>query len=471
MAEKILVVDDEDIIRESLSYILTKEKYEVTEAANGKVAFDMLKETSFDLVITDLEMPEMKGIELLDEIKKMNLQTSTIVITAYGSMETAIAALRGGASDYILKPVEFDELLIKVKKLFEMRDLHLENRILRKELQREYDYTNIIGKSPAIQQIFEMIKAVADTDSTVLISGNSGTGKELVAKALHYNSKRSNKPFIALNCGAISENLIESELFGHKKGAFTGAISDKEGFIKAAEAGTLFLDEISEMPPQLQVKLLRAIQEKEYTPVGTTVSLPVNVRFIASTNRNLQEYVVQGKFREDLFYRLNVVDIHLPSLKERDGDIPLLADHFLNKYRKQMNKNIKGISNDAMRALMNHEWKGEIRELENVIERAVIFCNEDFIAMNHLPVQFQSPSDHSDYSPSGSLDDSVKRFEKEIIIRALEANEFNKEKTAETLQVGLSTLYRKLPKAAAWSGMSCAQRSNWNFRPTKQNVS
>ena len=444
MAEKILVVDDEDIIRESLSYILTKEKYEVTEAANGKVAFDMLKETSFDLVITDLEMPEMKGIELLDEIKKMNLQTSTIVITAYGSMETAIAALRGGASDYILKPVEFDELLIKVKKLFEMRDLHLENRILRKELQREYDYTNIIGKSPAIQQIFEMIKAVADTDSTVLISGNSGTGKELVAKALHYNSKRSNKPFIALNCGAISENLIESELFGHKKGAFTGAISDKEGFIKAAEGGTLFLDEISEMPPQLQVKLLRAIQEKEYTPVGTTVSLPVNVRFISSTNRNLQEYVVQGKFREDLFYRLNVVDIHLPSLKERDGDIPLLADHFLNKYRKQMNKNIKGISNDAMRALMNHEWKGEIRELENVIERAVIFCNEDFIAMNHLPVQFQSPSDHSDYSPSGSLDDSVKRFEKEIIIRALEANEFNKEKTAETLQVGLSTLYRKM---------------------------
>ncbi|MDZ7623419.1 MAG: sigma-54 dependent transcriptional regulator [Ignavibacteriaceae bacterium] len=312
MAERILVVDDEDIIRESLSFILRKEKYEVEEAANGKIAFEMLKESSYDLVITDLEMPVMKGIELLDEIRKINLQTNTIVITAYGSMETAIAALRSGASDYILKPVEFDELLIKVKKLFEVRDLHLENRILRRELQRDYDYTNIIGKSPAIAQIFDMIKAVADTDSTVLISGNSGTGKELVAKALHYNSKRSNKPFIALNCGAISENLIESELFGHKKGAFTGAISDKDGFIKAAEGGTLFLDEISEMPPQLQVKLLRAIQEKEYTPVGTTVSLPVNVRFIASTNRNLMEYVNQGKFREDLFYRLNVVDIHLP---------------------------------------------------------------------------------------------------------------------------------------------------------------
>jgi len=444
MAEKILVVDDEEIIRESLSYILRKEKYEVEEAANGKIAFEMLKESSYDLLITDLEMPEMKGIELLDELRKINLQTNTIVITAYGSMETAIASLRSGASDYILKPVEFDELLIKVKKLFEVRDLHLENRILRRELQRDYDYTNIIGKSPAIGQIFDMIKAVADTDSTVLISGNSGTGKELVAKALHFNSKRANKPFIALNCGAISENLIESELFGHKKGAFTGAISDKEGFIKAAEAGTLFLDEISEMPPQLQVKLLRAIQEKEYTPVGTTISLPVNVRFIASTNRNLLEYVNQGKFREDLFYRLNVVDIHLPSLKEREGDIPLLADFFLDKYRKQMNKNIKGISNDAMRALMNHEWKGEIRELENVIERAVIFCNEDFINVKNLPIQFQSDTEPSDYSPSGSLDESVKRFEKEIIIRALESNEFNKEKTADALQVGLSTLYRKM---------------------------
>jgi len=444
MSEKILVVDDEDIIRESLSYILKNEKYEVDEAANGKIASEMLRDKSYDLVITDLEMPEMKGIELLEEIKKMNLQSNTIVITAYGSVDTAISALRNGASDYILKPVEFDELLIKVKKLFEVRELHLENRILRKELQREYDYSNIIGKSPAIVQIFEMIKAVADTESTVLISGNSGTGKELVAKALHYNSRRSNRPFIALNCGAISENLIESELFGHKKGAFTGAISDKEGFIKAAEGGTLFLDEISEMPPQLQVKLLRAIQEKEYTPVGTTLSLPVNVRFIASTNRNLQEQVSQGKFREDLFYRINVIEIHLPSLKERESDIPLLADYFLDKYRKQMNKNILGISNDAIRALMNHEWKGEIRELENVIERSVIFCNQDFIHTNHLPVQFQSEAGQSEFLHTGSLDESVRRFEKEIIIRALESNDYNKEKTADNLQVGLSTLYRKM---------------------------
>jgi two-component system response regulator PilR (NtrC family) len=444
MSNKILVVDDEDIIRESLSYTLRNENYEVEEAANGKEAYSKLKESSYGLVITDIEMPEMKGTELLKEISAMNLQTSSIVITAYGSLETAISALRSGASDYILKPVEFDELLIKVKRLFEVRELLLENRVLRKELQREYDYSNIIGKSTAITQVFEVIKAVADTDSTVLIAGNSGTGKELVAKALHFNSHRNHKPFIAVNCGAISENLIESELFGHKKGAFTGAITDKEGFMKAAEGGTLFLDEISEMPPQLQVKLLRAVQEKEFTPVGTTTNIPINIRFIASTNRNLEELVNEGKFREDLYYRLNVIEMKLPSLKEREGDIPLLADFFLNKYRKQMNKQIKGISNDAMRALMNHEWKGEVRELENIIERAVIFCREEFISTKDLPAHFRADGEHTSFSVSGSLDDSVKRFEKEIITRTLESNEFNKEKTADALQVGLSTLYRKM---------------------------
>ena len=444
MPNKILVVDDEDIIRESLSYTLRGENYEVDEAANGKEAYVKLKESSYDLVITDIEMPEMKGTELLKEISAMNLQTSSIVITAYGSLETAISALRSGASDYILKPVEFDELLIKVKRLFEVRELLLENRVLRKELQREYNYSNIIGKSAAIKQVFDIIKAVADTESTVLISGNSGTGKELVAKALHFNSHRKHKPFIAVNCGAISENLIESELFGHKKGAFTGAITDKEGFMKAAEGGTLFLDEISEMPPQLQVKLLRAVQEKEFTPVGTTYNIPINIRFIASTNKKLEELVNEGKFREDLYYRLNVIEIKLPSLKEREGDIPLLADYFLDKYRKQMNKQIKGISNEAMRALMNHEWKGEVRELENIIERAVIFCKEEFISTRDLPSHFRVAGEHTSFSVSGSLDDSVKRFEKEIITRALESNEFNKEKTAEALQVGLSTLYRKM---------------------------
>ena len=444
MPYKVLVVDDEDIIRESLSYILSNEGYDVEEAENGKVAFEILKDRFFDLVITDLEMPEMKGTELLEEIKKMNIQTATIVITAFGSLETAITALRNGASDYILKPVEFDELIIKVKRLFEMRDLVIENRVLRKELQRDFDFNNIVGKSKAIIKIFEMIEAVSDTESTILITGNSGTGKELVAKAVHYNSIRKNKPFIVVNCGAISDNLIESELFGHKKGAFTGAISDKEGYMKAAEGGTLFLDEIGDMPLNLQVKLLRAIQEKEYTPVGTALTLPINVRFVASTNKDLQEEVNKGNFREDLFYRLNVVDIHIPSLKEREEDIPLLADHFLNKYRKEMNKSIKGISNEAMRALLNHEWKGEVRELENTIERAVIFCKEDFIQPGNLPPTFRSYSSGIEFPLSGSLEDAVRRFEKDAILKALENNENNKEKTAETLQVGLSTLYRKM---------------------------
>ncbi len=444
MAQKILVVDDEEIIRDSLFYILEKEGYDVDKAENGKIAYEKLITNHFDLVITDIEMPIMKGTELLEKIKTLNYQTSVILITAFGSLETAITALRHGASDYILKPVEFDELLIKTKKLFEIRELLIENRVLREEIHRKYDFENIVGKSSNIKKVYEMIEAVAETDSTVLISGNSGTGKELVARALHYKSHRKNKPFVAVNCGAISENLIESELFGHKKGAFTGAISDKEGYMKAANGGTLFLDEISEMPPQLQVKLLRAVQEKEYTPVGTTVSLPVNTRFIATTNRNLEEEVKAGRFREDLYYRINVVDIHLPSLKEREEDIPLLANHFLDKYRKELNKNIKGIDNEAMRALLNHEWKGEVRELENIIERAVIFCKGDTITLQELPPSFKPKNNEADFSVSGSLDDSVRKFERDFIVRALENNDNNKEKTADALRVGLSTLYRKL---------------------------
>ncbi|HSD64833.1 MAG TPA: sigma-54 dependent transcriptional regulator [Ignavibacteriaceae bacterium] len=444
MNERILVVDDEDIIRESLSYVLKKEGYNVEEAENGKAAYDKILKESFDLVITDLEMPEMKGIQLLEEIKKLDLHTVIVVVTAYGSLDTAIAALRSGASDYILKPVEFDEMLIKIKRLLEMKDLLLENKVLRKEIQREYDFENIIGNSQSIKRVYEMIETVADTDSTVLITGKSGTGKELVARSLHFKSKRKNKPFIAINCGAISENLIESELFGHKKGSFTGAISDKEGLIKAAEGGTLFLDEISELPLQLQVKFLRALQEKEYTPVGTTLSLPVNVRFIASSNRVLKDEIAAGKFREDLFYRLNVIEINLPSLKEREEDIPLLADHFLDKYRKEMNKNIKGIDSDAIRALMNYEWKGEIRELENVIERAVIFCRSDFISLRDLPAGFKPNDAHVNLSGKMTLDDAIRRYERDLIMKTLEENKFNKEKAAEELQVGLSTLYRKL---------------------------
>ena len=444
MSKRILVVDDEQIIRESISYILRKEEYQVDEAENGKIAYEKIVDNPYDIVITDLEMPEMKGIELLEKIRDLSIQTSTMVVTAYGSLDTAISALRSGASDYILKPVEFDELLIKVKRMFEIKELLTENQIMRNELQKSTEDLKIIGKSRQIKKVFDIINSVADTESTVLITGRSGTGKELVAKALHFTSKRKNHPLIVVNCGAISDNLIESELFGHKKGAFTGAVVDKDGFMKAANGGSLFLDEIGEMPLNLQVKLLRAIQEKEYTPVGTTAAIPVNIRFIASTNKDLAEEVKAGNFREDLFYRLNVIEIKLPPLRDRQEDIPLIANHFVDKYRKEMNKGVKGISEDAMRVLINHEWKGEVRELENVIERSLIFCDGEFIEKKDLPESFIEDEAGFNFSLTGSLEDSVKKYERDIIMNALESNQFNKEKTADDLKVGLSTLYRKL---------------------------
>ncbi|MCE1190012.1 MAG: sigma-54 dependent transcriptional regulator [Ignavibacteria bacterium] len=444
MAEKILVVDDEDIIRESLSYILVNEGYEVDQAENGKIAFEKALEKTYDLIITDIEMPQMKGTELLEKVSGVSTSTSFIVITAYGSLDTAIKALRSGAQDYILKPVEFDELTIKIRRLFDLKHLMQENQLLRKELQRNYDFSRIIGKSPAMKSIFDMVTTVAQTDSTVLITGNSGTGKELIARAIHFNSKRKGKPFIAVNCGAISENLIESELFGHKKGAFTGAISDKEGYMKAAEGGTLFLDEVSEMPLQLQVKLLRVLQEKECTPVGSAIPFPINIRFLASTNRNLQEEISKSKFREDLYYRLNVVEINLPSLKQRRDDIPILVDHFINKYRHEIGKNIRGVEPGTLRAIMNYDWRGEVRELENAIERAVIFAKGELITTNDLPDTLRSMKDIPLPEKVGSLDEFMKRVEKEFIIRALETCNYDKEKAASALNLGLSTLYRKI---------------------------
>ncbi|NCQ18425.1 MAG: Fis family transcriptional regulator [Ignavibacteria bacterium CG_4_8_14_3_um_filter_37_9] len=444
MPGKILVVDDEKDINDSLSFILEKEGYIVEQAENGKVAYEKILNSYYDLVITDIEMPMMKGTELLEKISALTPQTSVIMITAYGSLETTIKALRNGAQDYILKPIEFDEILIKIKRLFEIKNLVSENQLLRKEIQRNYDFSELVGKSPAMHKVFEMIQTVAETESTVLITGNSGTGKELVARAIHFNSKRKNKPFVAVNCGAISENLIESELFGHKRGAFTGAISDKEGYLKAADGGTLFLDEISEMPLPLQVKLLRVIQEKEITPVGTTYSIPINVRFVATTNKKLEAEVESGRFREDLFYRLNVVELNLPSLKERAEDIPILADHFVNKYRKEIGKNVKGVESSAMRALLHYEWRGEVRELENIIERAVIFAKNEYITIEDLPQSMHLSKDALIPEKPGSLDDFIKKVEKGFILKSLETNEFDKEKVAKQLNLGLSTLYRKI---------------------------
>jgi DNA-binding NtrC family response regulator len=445
MAESILIVDDEEIIRESLSFILNKEGYRVADAANGRIALDRIREESFDLVLTDLEMPEMKGIELLESINKFSPETLVVIITAYGSIDTAIAALRQGAVDYILKPVEFDELLIKVKRLLQSRTLKIENKLLRGELHRQYDFENIIGQSPAMQKVFETIKRVAATDGTVIIHGKSGTGKELVARAIHFNSKRAARPFVAVNCGAIVENLFESELFGHKRGSFTGASMDKEGWFRAADGGTIFLDEVSEIPFHLQVKLLRAIELKEVTPVGSSASIPVDVRIITSTNKNLGKEVEAGRYREDLYYRLNVVELHLPPLAERIDDIPLLVQHFVGEFAKEMNKDVRGVDNEVMKALLAHQWKGEVRELENVIERAIIFADGTLITKNELPGFFEQRQDTIyAFDARRSMKEAVDEFERQYITHVLRQNQYNKELTAKALKISLSSLYRKI---------------------------
>lgn len=444
MAEKILIVDDESIIRESLVFILQKENYEVEEAENGAKAFEKIQSESFDLVISDIEMPEIKGIELLKKIRQYSPQTFVMIITAYASIDTAISALRNGAHDYILKPLEFDDLILRVRRLFDYRRLLQENMYLRSELNREYDFNNIIGNSFAMKKVFELIKKVAKTDGTVLVTGKSGTGKELVARSIHYNSNRSSNKFVAINCGAIVETLFESELFGHKKGSFTGATMDKEGLFKIAHGGTIFLDEISEIPLHLQVKLLRAIEEKEILPVGSTTTSKIDVRIISASNKSLHELVEEGKFREDLFYRINIFEIHLPALEERKEDISLLVQHFMTKHSQRMGKLVRGADNDVVRALMNHKWKGQVRELENIIERALIFSEGDQITLKDLPEDFKPKFYLQGDVGSAKLKDKLKDFERSYIEQRLIALGSDKEKTAEELGISLSSLYRKM---------------------------
>ncbi|HLF15062.1 MAG TPA: sigma-54 dependent transcriptional regulator [Bacteroidota bacterium] len=444
MADTILIVDDEQIIRESASFILRKEGFTVEEAPNGRAAYEMCIERAFDLVITDLEMPEMKGIELLAKIRELSPQTIVIIITAYGSLETAISALRMGASDYLLKPIEFDELTMKIRRLLEHRKLLWENQYLRREVNRGVDFKNLIGQSPAMQRVFNTVKQISATEGTVLITGRSGTGKEMVARAVHANSPRADKPFVAVNCGAIPETLIESELFGHKKGSFTGAVSDRGGYFKAADGGTLLLDEISEMPVQLQVKLLRAIDQKEIVPVGMSMPESVDVRFIATTNRELRQEIEEGRFREDLFYRLNIVEIRLPSLSERKEDIPVLVNYFLDKFSMEMGKKLKGFEPEVMRLLIGHQWRGEVRELENIIERAVIFARGETISIIDLPEAFQNYPSVPSPLEDKSLDQVVNDLAKDYIVAVLRKHQFDKEKTAKSLKISLPTLYRRI---------------------------
>ncbi|NOX87624.1 MAG: sigma-54-dependent Fis family transcriptional regulator [Calditrichaeota bacterium] len=442
MKANILVVDDERSIRDSLKMVLLEEGYEVQVASDGKEALEHLDKKDYDILITDLKMPEVDGMQLTKRCLQVYPQISVIIITAYGSLETAIEALRLGAHDYILKPFDFDDVLLKIQRLIKHKELIRENIALRREIHSRYDFSNIVGQSHQMKEVFKLIQKVAKTKGNVLITGKSGTGKELVARAIHFNSDRANKPFVAINCGAIVGTLMESEFFGHKKGAFTGAIRDKDGYFKIANGGTLFLDEVGDIPLHLQVKLLRAIEEGVIMPVGGTSPIEIDVRIIAATNRDLVKDMEEGRFRDDLYYRLNVVEIKLPSLNERREDIPLLVDHFIKKYNYELKRKVIGTDNETMRILMNYPWKGGIRELENVIERALILCESDYITKKDLPPniineEFSSPI-------PDRLKDAVAVFEREHIIKILKRTGNNKDEAAKLLDISLSSLYRKM---------------------------
>jgi len=439
---KILVVDDEAPIRELLKRGLTQMgMYSVEVAQSGMEAIEKIEKDIFDLVLTDLMMPEMDGMELLRTIKGTRPEMMVILMTGHGSIETAVEAMKIGANDYITKPVDFNELLIHIAKAQKENLLTRENRLLRMEVRKRFEFANIIGKSKKMQQIFSLIEKVAPSNSNVVIYGGSGTGKELVAKAIHYHSPRTDGPFIPFNCGAIPETLIESELFGHTKGAFTGAVQAKRGLFEEANGGTILLDEISTLLPSVQVKLLRVLQEKELMRVGSPERIKIDVRVIAATNQNLETIMKNGKFREDLFYRLHVFPIFLPDLKDRKEDIPLLVYHFLDLYSKETGKQIKGISREAMALLMEYQWPGNVRELENAIERAVIMADQEYLTLNDFPKNLKEGV--SDLIRKGvkehkSLDD----VKAEYIAAILKETEGNKKVAAEILKVNPRTLYR-----------------------------
>jgi len=441
-AMKILVVDDEAPVRDIVKKGLSKMGgYDVEAAQNGLEAIEKMERDVFDLVLTDLKMPEMDGLDLLKTIKGTRPETMVILMTAYGSIETAVEAMKMGANDYITKPVDFNDLLIHISKAQKESFLLKENRLLRMEVKKKFEFNNIIGKSQKMQEVFSLIEKVALGNSTVIIYGGSGTGKELVAKAIHYNSPRVDRPFIPFNCGAIPETLVESELFGHTKGAFTGAIQAKKGLFEEANGGTLFLDEISTILPSVQVKLLRVLQEKELMKVGSTERTKIDVRMIAATNENLEENMKNGKFREDLFYRLHVFPIFLPELKNRKEDIPLLAYHFLDLYAKEAKKEIKGISKEAMKLLLEYHWPGNVRELENAIARAVIMTDENHLGPNDFPkdlVEGFTEMIKRGVKDRKSLDDIKSEYIKEIL-REVGGN---KRIASEILRVNPRTLYR-----------------------------
>ena len=454
MKAKLLVVDDESSIREFMEIFLKKEGYEITTAEDGAKAKDLLSKKTFDLIISDLQMPNMTGLELLKHAGEIAPETVFVMMTAFGTLENAVEAMKLGAYDYLTKPCKIDEVRLVIQKALRNRHLETENRSLKRELTKEYSFQNVVGQSQAMHTIFDLIKRVSAAPTNVLVTGESGTGKEVIAKAIHYNGPLKEKPFITVNCGAIPENLMESEMFGHKKGSFTGAIADKAGLFEAADGGTLFLDEVGELPMTIQVKLLRAIQERIIRRVGATEDVKVEVRIIAATNRDLEEMVKKGTFRQDLFYRLNVINIKSPALRERRDDIPLLANHFLKKYNDKLGKNIGGISIEAMEIIKKYDYPGNVRELENLIERTVALEGGSTILPESLPPMVNTPSGRKMASSNeieiGSdgvdLEKILGQIEKELIIKAIHTAGGVKKRAAKLLHISFRSMRYRVEK-------------------------
>lgn len=444
MNARILVVDDEVSMREFLSIALGRMGHEVSAVDSAEAALEVLEEGAFDLVLTDIRMPEgMSGVELLARLKATDPAIQVLLMTAYASLESAMEAVQLGATDYIMKPFKVDEIKVRIDRAIEQRRLISENLYLRRTIKQKAGPSGLLGESRGIAEVREMIEKVAGTNSTVLVTGESGTGKELVARAIHDASARCDGPFVTINCGALPEGLLESELFGHVKGSFTGAVRDKEGLFKVADGGTIFLDEVGETTPAIQVKLLRALQEREIVPVGGTVPLKVDVRVVAATNASLEDRVAGGTFREDLYYRLNVVPIHIPPLRERREDVPLLANHFLSLYTHEG----RSFTEQAMLLLQEYDWPGNVRELENAIERAVIMTNRKQIGPNALPAGLVAqPAERLGALPEQGTPPTLATIEKAYISWVLQQTGGVKTAAAEILGIDPSTLHRKMDK-------------------------
>ncbi len=442
----VLVVEDEELMRTILRQLLEDQGFNVLTADSAENALEIFPSNEVDVTLTDIKMSGIDGLELLDHIKSIDQEAIVVIMTAYSSVDSAIAALRKGAYDYVTKPFVNEDLMQTMKNAILTKELFRENRVLRRELDKRYSFSEIIGKSESLQNVFRIVEKVADTTASILIQGESGTGKELIARAVHFNSSRAGKPFLAVNCGALPESLLESELFGHTKGSFTGATSDKKGLFRTADGGSVFLDEIGEMPPALQVKLLRALQEQEVTPVGSPVPVKFDARIISATNKNLEKEVADANFREDLFYRLNVIEISLPPLRERREDIPLLARHFVARIAREQNTLEKPIAKSAMAALSAYDWKGNVRELQNSIERAFILSDET-IEADDLPPKIASSSGagFEMRDPEG-IRPTLDETERNYIVQIMNSVGQDKSAAAEILGIDLSTLYRKLKR-------------------------